>query len=191
MTAIEEGDTLYQGIPGNYVKFRIIENLHNEFSSDTITAIGGFGGSICDISVAQIFNVGDTIISSGSFETCSRGWLRLKGTIVSGFISDDLSEIPLEEFKSSIEACTGLTNGFNVSVFPNPVTDIVFISIQDEFGSLHDIQIVSATGEICIQALQTYEDGLILSLAGLSSGIYYLYCYNASGIIHREKLMVL
>lgn len=191
MYAIEKGDTLSDFGQGKYVKFVIVQNLQNAFASDTITAIGDLGGAMCDIPVSTLFNIGDTIISNGSFSSCSQGYLRVQNNQVIGHISRSLNDsMPLEKFVENINACSALSLSYGANIYPNPASDFLFVTVEDEFMSLHNIEIVDASGKVCLQILQTLEGKVEFSLADLTSGIYFVHAYNNDEKLLTEKLVV-
>ena len=75
-----------------------------------------------------------------------------------------------------------VTEGFKVSVYPNPVGDV--LNIADFEG---EVSIFDAVGKKIISG-QTIERGKGLSVAQLPKGIYYLHLQDEARI-HRQKFI--
>ncbi len=71
----------------------------------------------------------------------------------------------------------------SVVVYPNPVVDIVRISVKDEIGKVSEIGLTDASGkDIKKLSSQTSE----VNLSGLSSGVYYLYLLTDKGTVYKK-----
>jgi hypothetical protein len=71
----------------------------------------------------------------------------------------------------------------SVVIYPNPVVDIVRISVKDEIGKVSEMGLTDASGkDIKKLSAQTTE----VNLSGLSSGVYYLYLLTEKGTVYKK-----
>lgn len=71
----------------------------------------------------------------------------------------------------------------SVVIYPNPVVDIVRISVKDEVGKVSEMALTDASGkDIKKLSSQATE----VNLSGLSSGVYYLYLVTEKGTVYKK-----
>ena len=70
-----------------------------------------------------------------------------------------------------------------IKVYPNPVKDILYISLQNNSNEPLHLKIISVAGRIVYHQIDsTFEDELKLNLSYLPTGVYFLYFQNS---IHK------
>lgn len=74
-----------------------------------------------------------------------------------------------------------------VMVYPNPVTDYLFIESADQRAVLSGIKLFSVTGcELTTVNFTGLKSGCSMSVTNLQDGTYILAVTTVSGIIHRQ-----
>ena len=79
---------------------------------------------------------------------------------------------------------------FDVSIFPNPASDVVSVTIENQYLLTHNVYIVSSDGRIHRSIEDTYESSLSFSISNLSSGIYFVKVI-AGNYISTQKLILI
>ena len=70
-----------------------------------------------------------------------------------------------------------------IKVYPNPVKDILYISLQNNSNKPLHLKVLSVTGQIVYHQIDsTFESELKLNLSYLPTGVYFLYFQNS---IHK------
>jgi hypothetical protein len=195
VTVLEEViDTTIYGLTP-VVRVLVLEDLHNEIQKDTLTIQGGYGAN-CKEKVHYLFNVGDTLIIGVDIDDgvaqlgfCVRQWLRLIDDQVIGRIAPNASTMTLDDFRGNLEACIGMTYSFDVSIFPNPASDVVSVTIENQDLLTHSVYVVSSDGRILRSIEDTYESSLSFSISNLSSGIYFVQATNSEGTFTSLKFI--
>jgi len=100
----------------------------------------------------------------------------------------------VSNIKNNLNVSVGInsiTNDDKLSVYPNPASDMLTVSLQDNVSSTCSLQLVNLLGEnILIQQIQ----GNItqIRLGGIANGVYYLrvYDYKNNNVIGFRKIVV-
>jgi len=72
----------------------------------------------------------------------------------------------------------------NISIYPNPVKDILHIRFENASRELFDIKLITTTGQIVYQQfVNTFDTDLTLNIGHLPTGIYFLYAQNK--LLHK------
>lgn len=88
----------------------------------------------------------------------------------------------INEFQITLQDATLSTNNFDIEdfkVFPNPVSNILQVSINDDFE--FELEVYSALGERVLSSKSNKVD-----LSSLSSGIYYLFISSDNKRVFRK-----
>ena len=149
-TPVVRGEILnkYQVGENFYMDVMILETILGELTVNTLTIVNS--NTSCDI-VHLSFEVGDEVILNDIDENriddisgfpsvspiaCRSSLLRLEDGIVAGGIRSDLNTQSFDEFKSSIGACSELTNvdqeisriDNSLFLYPNPSPCLLYTS---------------------------------------------------------------
>lgn len=74
-----------------------------------------------------------------------------------------------------------------ISIFPNPTTEILSISIEEDNTTIKDISLYDTKGKKCINIERSVNSNFeVLHLTNLPSGVYILILNTNSGVYHRK-----
>ncbi|MDR1724636.1 MAG: T9SS type A sorting domain-containing protein [Tannerella sp.] len=65
-----------------------------------------------------------------------------------------------------------------ISIYPNPVNDILYVDLGDETAGSYDIRLYNSLSNLCRQAKSANEKVLEFNVSNLSGGIYFLIISN-------------
>lgn len=65
-------------------------------------------------------------------------------------------------------------NNLNINIYPNPVSDILFINLDDESEKDITISVYSALGKCCMQLSSENNDKVELNVSSLPTGVYII-----------------
>lgn len=185
--------------PESYLmEVKIIENLHEEISSDSIL-IYGQDGFTCGENLNQ-FNISDTLILAIKFSQiyenqfywylegfCGIHFLRYANGIVNGQIRDSLTSQPIETFKEQLLECLEMTVPIEeifeekkiVDIYPNPVLNELKISIVNSM--ILSVEIYTIDGRLNQNMQQLNSNSVIIDSHNLESGIYIVKIETTTG----------
>lgn len=89
--------------------------------------------------------------------------------------------------KENNVAITDITNNELITIFPNPVKDVLFIKSIDSYIS--GLQIADEMGRIVIKYDKKFKTKSV-NITKLSSGMYYLHIYKENGEKFTKKIVV-
>ena len=143
----------------------ILENIHQEVSRIENLVRGGYDID-CGEDLTQ-FSMDDTLIlaleywnlssdSSLFLTNCGLHYLRYENGFVLGQISETLTSQPIEEFRETLFTCVEVPvssedhlRAKDLKIFPNPVSDILQIEIENDF--IENIEVFNSNGQLMIQ----------------------------------------
>jgi len=123
---------------------------------------------------------------------CGHVTLKLEGSIVSGKIAEDISEIPLEELMGDLDQCAeeGTVSNQNpahlsasVRVFPNPVTEQLRISVPEGL-TINTVSLIDLQGRKV--AARIMNGGEEISVADLPAGVYVALLQTDKGLVRKR-----
>jgi hypothetical protein len=92
-------------------------------------------------------------------------------------------------YTQSVSACTGinfLTSGNAAfSVYPNPFTDVISISIQSNKNTPTEIEVYSIAGKLLVHTIYD-QPNINIDLSKLDSGIYFIKLKNSEGTATKK-----
>ena len=91
-----------------------------------------------------------------------------------------INEVGITEVKT-------LPGNVSVSVFPNPATDKIFVSVKGKMTGVLNVTLTSVTGNILQQRVMP-ANGSAISVAQYPAGMYYLVLCDANGNKWVEKV---
>lgn len=100
---------------------------------------------------------------------------------------NDTVWIKLNAVMCNTSSLAGIDDKNNISIFPNPSEDIVFIKFPDH--KKYHLQLREVTGRL-IQAYDNLNSESQISTDGLRSGIYLLQFTNDNGFFYTQKVLV-
>jgi len=185
----------------NLMEIKIIEDINNEITEDTVMVLGQDGLN-CGESLNQ-FLIQDTLILALRYVTfngtdywylegfCGLHFLRYKDGMVTGQITDTLTEQPLQDFKDNLFTCLDmqlptediLSKKENLNVFPNPVTST--LHIETNLKNILEIDIFNAGGQLIIKKQNEFSE---INTNDLNKGIYFIRVKTSKGILTRKFL---
>ncbi len=78
----------------------------------------------------------------------------------------------------------------SVDVYPNPASDMVYVSLNASHSELKSINIVNYLGQLVISSKETSNNGIYtFNLSGLPKGMYAIQCNFAEGTVTRKVVL--
>lgn len=108
-----------------------------------------------------------------------------KGNLQSGLQDFSLIVNGMATASSSVSAALHSTS--NITVYPNPIEDILKIDIESEPIEILKIDVLDLTGQLQMQALYTYARTVELEMSKLTPGIYFLTIRNEHNVMIGHK----
>ena len=178
-----------------YMDVRVLETILGELTVNTLTIVN-YTTFTCELSHLS-FEVGDEVILIDIDETridpisghpavspsiCRTDLLRIEDGIVTGGIRSDLNTQPLDEFKSSIGACSELTDidrrirelDNRLVVFPNPSSDDIFVDLSLRLEETASYELFNAIGQRIQEGLIRLNERSRIQIKYFSEGVYFL-----------------
>ena len=90
-------------------------------------------------------------------------------------------------------AAGSILNNNQVYVYPNPAEEFVNVNVQAQADGNVAINITDATGKVCLQQQRTLKAGynkLLINIAELSQGIYFVQTTTNDGVVKTAKLSI-
>jgi hypothetical protein len=79
---------------------------------------------------------------------------------------------------------------YTYSIYPNPVKDVLRITVDDAAGLNADVQILNMQSQLLIdKKLNTAIQPLQLNVSSLTAGIYFLKIVSADGTVSMQKFV--
>ncbi|HSF88049.1 MAG TPA: T9SS type A sorting domain-containing protein [Saprospiraceae bacterium] len=105
---------------------------------------------------------------------------------------DELGLIRLTDDSGPCDLLEGTTatsesTGANISIFPNPAYDVVYV--QSTHQDLDQLAIVDMLGSIRIKSKVIYQSSSQIDVSDLGSGLYYILGFSSNGEILFTKLI--
>ncbi|MDN5211557.1 S8 family serine peptidase [Fulvivirgaceae bacterium BMA12] len=188
-------DSLLESEP-NLLEMEVIDNFA-DFSLDGETVFLNHNDELAfsdlsPFSVSRQWYLDDQLISSDSsflqnFEFSGNYLIRL-------ITENDLGCVDSLEKSLKVLLVTGLNSSLpekDITIYPNPSHDVVFINTQDLNENLYTLQLFSESGKIVMD--KTYRLSAIkkgINLAHLAPGAYYLKLYGKN-VHHSAKKLIL
>lgn len=72
-----------------------------------------------------------------------------------------------------------------ISVYPNPVQEIVYVDVAGSAKTVHSFQLTDMNGKVLLTRPSNGQSSQFLSLSGFSKGNYVLSIQTADGVIHK------
>ena len=138
----------------------------------------------------SVWNIGGTLMSVTTYSLTNYNWY----TATSHY--PVLSIEVTEEGASSI-AYSSQTGGIEdnpllsqITIYPNPVDDIIHVKLSDVVTDKMEINIVSLTGQQLMHLENTGNRQYSADISSLSPGIYFLRTKNSSGNMATSKFII-
>jgi hypothetical protein len=77
----------------------------------------------------------------------------------------------------------------NVSVYPNPVTDMATVEFENSNGLLHTFRLYDMSGRTVRIKDHIYENSFVIDRGSLKDGIYIYILSNEAGVVSEGKLI--
>jgi hypothetical protein len=77
----------------------------------------------------------------------------------------------------------------SLSIYPNPTTGELNISLNSTTEKLIRIDVINLLGQEVMTMNGTGKDYYTIDLSGFSKGIYFVHCTFGSGIVTRKILL--
>ncbi len=122
----------------------------------------------------------------GLFETDDGGFVMFAGNAYSG--SQDSLYLIKTNSDGTINTKNYFEDDFTLSVFPNPCTDILNISFNENFTGI--IKITNITGQIMINKNISNKNSETIDISDFPTGIYLCNIYNEEGNIIQNKKII-
>ena len=193
---VVRGEILNRYVVGenSYMDVMILETILGELTVNTLTIVN----SILTCGFSHIgFEIGDELILIDIDETridpisghpsvspriCRTDLLRIEDGMVTGGIRIDLNTQPLDEFKSSIGACSELTDidrrirelDNKLVIFPNPSSDDVFVDLALRLEETASYELFNAIGQRIQEGLIRLNEQSRIPIKYFSEGVYFL-----------------
>ncbi len=183
----------------------IIENIHKEISESTII-IYGQDGLTCGETLSR-FDIQDTLVLAViEFNLtgddywylegwCGLHWLKYENGMLIGQITDSLTTQSLEDFKDNLFECHNMTvptdniiSEGTISVFPNPVSQELYIS--SEIENILGIDISDMRGQRVNAGFNNQNRSTIVDVNNLMNGVYFVRIRTSKGILTRKFLKI-
>ena len=124
----------------------------------------------------------DVISSAGGYNVSGDGTLSISWTlgetITPTFVSSDGSLILTHGFQQKIVVTTideNLDNHVNVTIYPNPASEIVNIQFEDPTNSEIEVSLMDGQGRLVMtNYIGVSETSKMINVQYLPSGLYYL-----------------
>jgi hypothetical protein len=183
-------DTLQIAAAGDYMNARLLNNLAGKYIGswgtpfDLQELAGTPGLDVNNITHVRLVDVIGSIGASVSRDAQGR---KINDPFPTPFAGGgfDLDAVGVINQRSTAGVMTAGADG--VRVYPNPVTDVLHISLPASFGA-GTMSITDAVGKIVLH--QSAQHGeVVCALGHLTSGLYYLTIRNAAGELWVEKLV--
>ncbi len=170
--------------------------LYTDFSAGFIIAYHLNGD------ITQVYNLdGNSFVSPDKISTDQFGNVYCSGTFFDNIIIDDAPELFTEgnadifmyKFNSSLVGISAADiNPIQVSIYPNPTTNLINILCGEGVTSQIEISILNATGQIVNQLLNANPFELqSFDVSNLPAGLYAISIRNNNRIINSQKFLKL
>jgi CubicO group peptidase (beta-lactamase class C family) len=100
---------------------------------------------------------------------------------------NDTIWIKLNEVMCNTASLSSLTRTDNISIYPNPASDLLFIKFPD--GKNYQLKILDVSGRV-LKVYDSLNSETQLSTSSLIHGIYFLQFTNEEGIIFTKRVVV-
>lgn len=100
---------------------------------------------------------------------------------------NDTVWIKLNEVMCNATSLSSITQDKNISIYPNPTSDLLHINFSDQKN--YQLKLMDVTGRI-LKVYDNLNTATQLSTSSLRSGIYLLQFTNDDGIVYTQKVLV-
>ncbi|MCB0547826.1 MAG: T9SS type A sorting domain-containing protein [Phaeodactylibacter sp.] len=188
---------------GYYMDVQVVDNLQNTLPENELTILGQDGLNCNEWlnpfqeGAFYIVAIYKSNWEEGPYDLngCGRFWLPVIDEKVQGNIAPDISQQSYEEFKQQLAGCAAIlsTDGqvLNaVHAFPNPTTGDLHLSGLEP-GTAPDYMLCNLAGQVLSSGTITNTNGMppVLSLEGLSEGLYILRLQAGEAVLTRRVLL--
>ena len=173
------------------IKVKVVENLNNEITEDTIVILGQDGVN-CGELLWQL-NLDDTYIlaleeSDASdynhyLNGCGTFFLKQEDGMVTGQITDELTSQSYQDFKDNIFDCVD----FDLTLFPNPVSNTFKIKANVLLEA--SIEIFKANGQLILQTPKEENYSFIINTENFAKGVYFIRVITSTNGIKTRRFV--
>jgi len=114
--------------------------------------------------------------------------LHPSGLMYSRWVSLILDELNIENVSTITETQLEV---FDLSVFPNPATDVIDFNLPGEPYDYINIQIYNAVGQLITRLNSSGQPTIRVNTSGYASGIYYYHVVTDAGDYLRGKFIII
>src|SRR5690606_680311 len=97
----------------------------------------------------------------------------------------------LVNWLTSIPGVTKNSEGFEISLYPNPTTAKAVLSIEGKDISLTDVTVLNAVGEVVYRAEAKNEKSHEINLGQYAAGRYLVRATTSTGVVVTKPLNVI
>lgn len=185
------------------MRVELLENLHQEINSDTITILGQDGLNCGEILGG--FTPGDTLILAlrnwweidgevyWYLDGCGRHYLSIQNEDVVGPITPFINQQTLDDFKDNLFDCFEMISSVDeseisseIKVFPNPFNGT--LNIVSDHVKIESIDVFDFTGKLVERFEGRAGTDVELSISMRKAGVY-LFVFSTNKGVFREKVV--
>lgn len=111
-----------------------------------------------------------------------------RGATGSGTIGENYGLTQNPGLATAVAPSPTITNS-SLSIYPNPTTGNIYVSLNSATSTLHNIVVVNLLGQQVATVTGQGKDYYIIDLSGMTKGIYFVTCNFASGSVTRKILL--